>query len=365
MRAALLVDGATELIVTDIDHDQPQGREVLIRTEAVGLCHSDLHYLDGTLVRPRPVVVGHEAVGVIEAAGPEVTNVAAGDRVITCLVAGCGACPRCRRGEPSLCARPDDIRRPPGSRPRLSMAGGRPVRAMSGIGALAERILVDERATTAVPTSIPATRAALLGCAVVTGLGAVFNVADVRPTETVAVIGCGGVGLNVIQGARIAGAGRIIAIDVSPSKLDLAARLGATDALDASSDGVVDAVRSLTCDGVDHAFEVVGRPATIAQAVEITAPGRRTYVLGIMADDATVSVPVMAMRRAKSLVGVFMGGTRPALDVPSSVVLWERGLLDLDLLVSCVLPLDQVNEGFTAMARGEVARAVVEIAGAG
>jgi S-(hydroxymethyl)glutathione dehydrogenase/alcohol dehydrogenase len=363
MRAAVLLDGATELAIIEIEHDEPRGREVLLRTLAVGLCHSDLHYLDGTLHRPRPVLVGHEAVGVVEAIGPEVTSVAPGDRVVTCLVAGCGECARCRAGEPTRCIRPEMSRRPADAPPRLRLRDGTPIGTMSGIGALAERCLVDERATVPVPATIPPTRAAILGCAVVTGLGAVLNVAAVRPGESVAVIGCGGVGLNVVQGARIAGASHIVAIDVHPAKLELARRLGATDAVDASAADPGKAVRQLTGDGVDHAFEVVGRQAPVLQALEMAAPGRRAYVLGVLADDAMLMFPAVAMRRGKSLVGVFMGGTQPHVDIPRYVHSWEAGRLDLDAMVSRVLTLDEVNDGFAALARGELARAVVSFAG--
>jgi S-(hydroxymethyl)glutathione dehydrogenase / alcohol dehydrogenase len=203
--------------------------------------------------------------------------------------------------------------------------------------------------------------AAILGCAVVTGLGAVFNVARVRPTETVAVIGCGGVGLNAIQGARIAGASRIIAIDLSPSKLALARQLGATDTIDPSSCDLVAAVKAITGEGVDHAFEVVGRAATIAQALDIAAVGRSAYVVGVLSDDAQVTVPALAFRRGKSLKGVFMGSTRPQLDIPRYITLWEQGLLDLETMVSGTITLDEASAGFDALARGEVARTVVTL----
>jgi S-(hydroxymethyl)glutathione dehydrogenase / alcohol dehydrogenase len=183
----------------------------------------------------------------------------------------------------------------------------------------------------------------------------------VRPGDTVAVIGCGGVGLNVIQGSRIAGAGRIIAVDLSAAKLDYARRVGATDLVDASALDAVDVVVSITGGGVDHAFEVVGRPATSRQALAMTAPGRACYVLGVMADDAEIAVPAVALRRGRRVVGVFMGDTRPGVDIPRYVDFWRRGQLDLDAMVSRTLPLDQVNDGFRALAAGEVARAVVVI----
>ena len=359
MRAAILHDGADDLVIDEIEHDAPGPHEVVIGIEACGLCHSDLHYLDGTLVRPRPQVLGHEAAGVAEAVGSAVQSISVGDRVVTCLLAGCGACPSCQRGAPGLCTRPEAIRRGPGERPRLTTLDGTAVTAMAGVGALAERVLMDGRGVIAIPNDVPVELAALLGCAVVTGLGAVFHVAQVRPGDTVAVIGCGGVGLNVIQGARIAGAARIVAIDANPHKLPLAGELGATDLVDASAGDPVDVVRGLTAAGVDYAFEVVGRPATVAMALEMTAPGRTACVVGVMSDDAEITIPAIHLRRGKSLRGVYMGGGQPQVDIPRYVELWRRGLLDLESMVSRTLTLDEVNEGFRALASGEVARAVV------
>jgi S-(hydroxymethyl)glutathione dehydrogenase/alcohol dehydrogenase len=228
---------------------------------------------------------------------------------------------------------------------------------MANIGALADFALVDERALTVIDNDIPSSLAAIVGCAVVTGLGAVLNVAEVQRGQTVAVIGCGGVGLNVVQGARIAGASRIIAVDVAPKKLELARSLGATDVIDASAVDPVAAVVALG--GVDHAFEVIGRQATVAQALAVAKNGGAAYVVGVLSDDATLTVPALDFRRGKRLVGVFMGATEPRRDIPRYIQLWRDGQLDLETLVSQVLPLEQVNEGFAAMLRGEVARTVI------
>ena len=191
----------------DVEHDVPIGREVLIRSVAAGLCHSDYHYLDGTLKRPRPVILGHEGAGIVEAVGPDVRDIGVGDRVVTCLVMGCGECVRCTAGEPTRCLHPESTkRRTAGLPPRLSLDGV-PVGQMSNVGALGDHMLLDERAVTTISADIPLELACILGCAVVTGLGAALNTAHVQPGDSVVVIGCGGVGLNVIQGARIAGAG--------------------------------------------------------------------------------------------------------------------------------------------------------------
>ena len=357
--AALLDDGSDDLVVTDIEVDTPGAREVAVRTLATGLCHSDLHYIDGVLNRPRPVLLGHEAVGIVEAVGPGVESVAVGDRVVTCLVVGCGTCARCEQGEPFVCANPNATRRPRGAPPRHALPDGRAIGTMANIGSFSDQMLVDERALVRIPESMPPTLAAIVGCAVVTGLGSVFNVARVRPTDTVAVIGCGGVGLNVVQGARIAGASRIVAIDVSPSKLELARKVGATDTIDASQDDAVAAVLALTGEGVDHAFEVIGRPDTARQAFEMAAPGRRAYIVGVFADDAELQLPALPLRRGKSLVGVFMGATRPASTSPSTSSSGSEGCSTSSRWSRTCIALEDVNRGFSALKRGEVARAVI------
>lgn len=262
MGAALLLDGSSTLHLAEVELSHLRAREVLVRTLAVGLCHSDYHAIDGTLDRPRPLLPGHEGMGVVEAVGTDVTSVAVGDHVVTCLVVGCGDCARCHLGEPNCCLQPLASRRASGDAPRLSHEG-KAVGQMAHIGALSDKMLVDERALVIIPKSMPPELAALLGCSVVTGLGAVAKVARVQSGDTVAVIGCGGVGLNVVQGARIAGASRIIAIDLSDHKLQTALGLGATDAVNSSTNDIAAAVQALTNGGVDHAFEVVGREGTV------------------------------------------------------------------------------------------------------
>ena len=358
MRAAVLRDGSDQLDLVDVAHDAPIGREVLVRSVAAGLCHSDYHYVDGTLKRPRPVILGHEGAGIVEAVGPDVRDIGVGDRVVTCLVMGCGECARCTAGEPTRCLHPESTKRASGLPPRLSL-DGTPVGQMSNVGALGDHMLLNERAVTPISGDIPMELACILGCAVVTGLGAALNTAQVQAGDSVVVIGCGGVGLNVIQGARIAGAGRIIAVDANPGKLLRASQLGATDVIDASSVDAVQAVRELTGPGADHAFEVVGRPALVRQAFDMVAPGRTAYVLGIQSDDAELTLPVTGFRRGKKVVGVFMGDTDPRVDIPKYVELWRAGRLDLSGMVSHTLPLEEVNRGFAMMTGGESARTVI------
>jgi S-(hydroxymethyl)glutathione dehydrogenase / alcohol dehydrogenase len=358
VRAAVLCDGSDRLDVRDVECDGPIGREVLVRTLAAGLCHSDYHYLDGTLRRPRPVILGHEGAGVVEAVGPDVRDIAVGDHVVTCLVMGCGECGRCRSGEPTRCLHPERTKRAAGEPPRLQLDGVG-VGQMANVGSFADHILVDERAVTPIAVDIPMELACVLGCAVVTGVGAVLNTADVQPGESVAVIGCGGVGLNVVQGARLAGARQIVAVDANAAKLERAQQFGATDVVDASVVDALDVVRRLTDGGADHVFEVVGRPALVRQAFEMAAPGRTAYVVGVQSDDAELTVPVVGFRRGKRIVGVFMGDTDPRADIPHYAELWRDGRLDLESLVSHTIRLDEINDGFAMMAGGETARAVI------
>lgn len=359
MHAAILRDGTATMDVAEVWRDDPRPREVIVRTVAAGLCHSDYHLIDGVLVRPRPIILGHEASGVVIEVGSEVTSVAVGDHVVTCLVMGCGSCRPCGLGEPGFCLNPTATKRQPGDKPRITFKDGAPVGQMSAIGGLGSELIVDERALTKIPTTIPLTLAPLLGCAVVTGLGAVLKVAKVQPGETVAVIGCGGVGLNVIQAAQIAQAGRIIAIDVNDAKLQMATTFGATDLINSAADDAIAIVREITGGGVDHAFEVVGRESTVQQAFDLASPGRHAYALGIHPDDGRVTIATNGLRRGKSLVGVFMGDADPRVDIPRYVDLWATGQLGLESMVSHVLPLEQANEGFALMAAGESARTVI------
>lgn len=358
MRASVLLDDSDQLVIADVKHDDPIGREILMRTVAAGLCHSDYHYLDGTLHRPRPVILGHEGAGVVEKIGPDVRDIRVGDHVVTCLVMGCGACARCAAGEPTACLNPAVTKRAKGEQPRLTLDGVA-VGQMANVGSLADQILLDERAVTAINKDIPLELACILGCAVVTGLGAALNSADVRPGESVAVIGCGGVGLNIIQGARLAGAATIIAIDANPTKLATAEQLGATHTVDASSTDVIASVLEITGPGADHVFEVVGRESLVRQAFEMAAPGRAAYLVGIQSDDAELTLPVTGFRRGKKMVGVFMGNTNPRHDIPRYADLWRSGQLDLRGMISHTLQLEDVNRGFAMMTSGESARVII------
>jgi S-(hydroxymethyl)glutathione dehydrogenase/alcohol dehydrogenase len=359
MRAAVLHEGTDQLVVEEIEHTPLGPREVRVATAACGLCHSDLHLIEGVIDRPRPHLLGHEAAGVVVEVGSGVTSVAIGEHVVTCIVQGCGECRRCADGEPALCTSPAATRRAAGEPARLQTLSGATITGFANVGGLTEQMVLDERALTPIDDDVPLDLASILGCAVVTGLGAVFNVAKVTPGDTVAVLGCGGVGLNVVQAARIAGAAQVIAVDTAPAKLEAALAMGATHAVDAGQGDAVAAVRGLSDGGVDHAFEVIGRPATAQQALAMAANGRTAYVVGVMADEAVIAVPAEATKRGKSVRGVYMGSTNPRVDIPRYVELWRRGQLDLGSMVNRRLTLDEVNDGFRALAAGEVNRAVV------
>jgi len=362
MRAAVLFAAPGELEVVDVEIDEPRGREVLVRTVAAGLCHSDLHVLRGAITRPVPSVLGHESAGIVEAVGPDVTTVAVGDHVVCCLSVFCGTCRRCLAGDTWLCEDKAATGRRPGEPARLH-ARGEPVHAFSHIDGLAELLLVHENATVRVPRDLPLDRAALLGCGVLTGLGAVLNAARVRPGDTTVVVGCGGIGLNAVQGCVLAGASRIVAVDRVPSKLALARTLGATDLVDASTGDPVEAVRDLTGGGVDHAFEAVGLPVTVQQSFAMLRRGGTAWVIGVLPEGSRIELPGTDLLAAKTLAGVFMGSNHFKLDLPTYAEWYLRGRLRLDELISARIPLDAVNDGFAALATGEPARSLVVLDG--
>ncbi|NBR31517.1 MAG: alcohol dehydrogenase, partial [Sphingomonadaceae bacterium] len=272
MKAAVLVEPNKPLVIEDLNIAKPGPHEVLIRTAACGLCHSDLHFIEGAYPHPLPAIPGHEAAGIVEAVGSEVRTVKPGDAVVTCLSAYCGHCEFCVTGRMSLCLG-GDTRRAPGEAPRITRADGSQVNQMLNLSAFAEQMLIHEHACVKINPDMPLDRAAIIGCAVTTGAGTIFNACKVTPGETVAVVGCGGVGLATINAAKIAGAGRIIAADPMPEKRALALKLGATDVIDPMADGAAGQIVEMTKGGVDHAIEAVGRPASAQLAVNVLRRG--------------------------------------------------------------------------------------------
>jgi S-(hydroxymethyl)glutathione dehydrogenase/alcohol dehydrogenase len=358
VKAAVLIEAGKPLQIEQVNIANPGPHEVLIRTAACGLCHSDLHFIEGAYPHPLPAIPGHEAAGIVEAVGSEVRTVKVGDAVVTCLSAFCGHCEYCVTGRMSLCLG-GDTRRKPGEAPRLTRPDGSIVNQMLNLSAYAEMMLVHEHACVAIHPDMPLPQASVIGCAVTTGAGTIFNACKVTPGETVAVIGCGGVGLATINAAKIAGAGRIIAADPLPEKRALAMKLGATDVVDALADDAAAQIQELTKGGVDHAIEAVGRPASGTLAVKSLKRGGTATILGMMPLQHSVGLSAMDLLSGKKLQGAIMGGNRFPVDIPRLVDFYMRGLLDLDTIISETIPLERINEGFDQMKRGDSARSVI------
>ena len=358
MRAALLRQVPGKLEIDEVEVSSPGPHEVLVRTAAAGLCHSDLHFMEGKYPYPLPCVLGHESAGVVEAVGDQVTYVEPGDHVITCLSVYCGDCEPCLTGHMSLCVGKDAVRRPPGAEPRLKHAG-QEAHPLIDMGSFAEQMLVHEHGVVKIRKDMPLDRAALIGCAVTTGVGAVFNTAKVEPGSTVAVVGCGGIGLNCIQAAAIAGAGKVIAVDKLASKLELARQFGATHTVDASAADPVGQVRDLAGGGVHYAFEAIGLKQTAEQAFGMLRAGGTCTVIGMIPFGESVEIPGYELLAEKRLIGSNMGSNRARVDMPRYIELYLDGRLKLDELVSRRISLDEVNDGFDAMKVGEIARSVI------
>jgi len=357
MKAAVLHQPKTPLVIEDVAISKPGPHEVLVRTAAVGVCHSDLHFVDGAYPTTLPAVLGHEAAGVVEQVGELVRTVKPGDHVITCLSAFCGHCEFCLTGHLSLCVAPD-TKRAEGEEPRLRAPKG-PMNQFLNLSAFAEQMLIHEHALVAIRRDMPLDRAALIGCAVTTGFGAVVHTAGVRPGETVAVIGCGGIGLATINGAAIAGASRIIAIDRVPGKLELARQFGATDVVDASATDAVQAVQALTGGGVHFAFEAIGLKQTAEQAFAMLRRGGTATVIGMIAPGQKVELKGTDFLAEKRIQGSMMGSNRFPVDMPRLVDFYMSGKLKLDELISQRMPLEQINDAFDELRRGELARSVI------
>ncbi|WP_375291845.1 Zn-dependent alcohol dehydrogenase [Qipengyuania sp.] len=357
-KAAILEQQGT-LTIGEVEMADPMPHEVLIDTKACGLCHSDLHFIDGAYPHPMPCIPGHEAAGVVRAVGSEVKTVKPGDHVVTCLSAFCGHCEFCVTGRMALCLG-GDTRRKQTQPPRITRAdGSAPVAQMLNLSALSEQMLIHEHACVSIDKDMPMDRAAVLGCAVTTGAGAVFNACNVTPGEAVAIVGCGGVGLAAINAAKITGAGKVIAIDPLSEKRALAETLGATHTIDAMADDVVEQVMRISGGGVHHAIEAVGRQASADLAVKILRRGGTATILGMMPLDCKVGLGAMDLLASKKLQGAIMGMNHFPVDLPRLVDFYMRGLLDLDTIIAERIPLDQVNEGFDKLRGGHSARSVV------
>lgn len=357
MKAAVLREVRKPLVIENVQINKPGPHEVLIRTVAAGVCHSDLHFIEGSYPYPMPAVLGHESAGIVEQVGSEVRTCKPGDHVITCLSAYCGHCEHCLTGHMSRCVSPE-TKREEGEESRLNNDAG-PVNQFLNLSSFAEMMLIHEHACVAIRKDMPLDRAALIGCSVMTGVGAVMHTSNVRPGETVAVIGCGGVGLACINGAAIAGAGRIIAVDTQGSKLNMAKHFGATDVVNAKDGDPVAQVMELTNGGVHHAFEAIGLKVTSEQAFGMLARGGTATIIGMIPIGQSLELPGFQFLQEKKIQGSLMGSNRFPVDMPRLVDFYMSGKLKLDDMISNRIKLEQINDAFDELKRGELARSVI------
>ena len=360
MRAAVLCEQPGDLVIEDLVVDKPGPQEVLIQTVGAGLCHSDLHFMEGLFRSKLPSVMGHESAGIVQAVGQDVTYVKPGDSVVACLSIFCGQCRQCLSGHPHRCTNGRATSRSRDDAPRLQRADGTPVDQMARLGGFAEEMLVHQNGVVKVTPDIPLEKACLIGCGVTTGFGAAVRTAAIPVGATVCVIGCGGIGLSAIQGSRVAGAGRIIAVDMNPESLEAARLMGATDTVNAGEvESVVEAVRELTKGGVEYSFEAIGLKETAEQAFEMLEIGGTATVIGMVPSNTKVEIRGIDLLSEKKLQGSMMGSNQFRTDIPQMIDLYLNGRLLLDEMVSATISLEDVNEGYNWMREGTVARTVI------
>jgi Zn-dependent alcohol dehydrogenase len=350
------------LQITELELDEPGPCELLIKIGAAGLCHSDLSVIDGSRPRVMPMLLGHEAAGTVLRVGAGVTRVAAGDHVAVAFVPACGQCRPCRQGRAALCE-PGAAANSAGTllsgERRLHDADGGALHHHLGVSAFADHAVVAAESVIAIPDVLPFDLAALFGCAVLTGVGAVVNCAHITPDDQVAVFGLGGVGMSAVLGARLAGAQTIIAVDTVPSKLELAQRLGGVTAI-AAGDDVVERVRAATDGGADVAIETVGSADVLAQAYAATRRGGSTITVGLPHPDRTLTIPAVSLTaEERTLRGSYLGSSVPVRDVPRFIAHYLDGQLPVEQLLTHRMGLDEINAGFDRLARGEAVRQVV------
>jgi S-(hydroxymethyl)glutathione dehydrogenase / alcohol dehydrogenase len=364
VRAALLEEHGKPLtLADDIDIDQPEAGEVLVRVRYCGLCHSDVSQADGTFPAPVPVILGHEAAGVVEAVGPGVTRTKPGDSVMLTPCPPCGHCYWCLRGEQSICVNSAAITSAafPDGRTRLSRRGEVVYRGV-GMGAMAQYVLIQESGAVPIPADTPLEVACVIGCAVQTGVGAVLNCARVEEGATVLVMGLGGIGISIVQGARLAGASRIIVSDPVPSRRDAAARFGATDAIDPTATDVREEVLRLTGVGADYAFDAAGRGALIETGLWATRNGGTTVMVGAAPLEDTITLtPVALLMTEKKLRSTVLGSSNSPFEIPRLLALWRAGRLDLEGMVTARRPLAEVNDAVDDLHHGRGIRTVLAI----
>jgi len=342
----------------DVDIAAPIGREVLVDVQASGLCHTDMLFATNAIF-PIPAVYGHEIAGIVAAVGPEVVQFRVGDHVVASLAQTCGSCAKCQSGHSFQCQHPEATLRRPTEPPRLSRQG-QSLHQGLGLGGFAERALIHENQLAVLPKEMPFAQAALLGCGVVTGAGAVLNTANVSAGDSIVIFGAGGVGLNAISGARIAGAARIVVIDIQPKRLEAAKKFGATDVIDSTKTKPVEGVRELLRGGADHVFDFVGLKAVAEQGLAMLGVGGGLYLVGVAKPEVNIALNIFdAIGGQKRVQGVNFGSTNFKRDIPMYAELYLQGRMNLDDLVSKRIALRDVNEGYEALKDGSLNRVVV------
>ncbi|HKK29256.1 MAG TPA: Zn-dependent alcohol dehydrogenase [Alphaproteobacteria bacterium] len=359
MKAAVLFEVNKPLEICEVECRKPKAHEVLIRTGAAGLCHSDLHFMEGLYPHPLPVILGHESAGVVEQVGSEVSYVEPGDHVITCLSVFCGTCKNCTTGRPNLCLN-TAVKQPPGQADRFEWDRPEKLHQFTNLSSYAEQMLVHENALVKMRKDMPMPQAALIGCGVITGFGAAVKSAAVKFNDTVAVIGCGGVGMAAINGAHVAGASRVIAVDTNPVKLQLATKLGATDLINPNDGDPVQQIKDMTGGGVDHAIECLGLKRTAEQAFEMLAVGGTATIVGMVPFGQKLEIHGADFLRERKIQGSSMGSNQFRVDMPNLVDLYMDGRLQLDDWVSDIIKIEDINEGFQAMKEGKVVRSIID-----
>jgi S-(hydroxymethyl)glutathione dehydrogenase/alcohol dehydrogenase len=359
MKASLVREIGAGFVTEDVELATPIGREVQIDVKASGLCHTDLTFSKNDMGNPLPMLLGHEVAGVVSAIGPEVSEFAVGDHVVGCLVQSCGKCVACLSGRSFQCLHPEATLRGNDDAPRVT-AGGEKVEQVFGLGGFAQQALIHENQLVKVNENIPFPQAALLGCGVVTGAGAVINTSNTQAGDSVVIIGAGGVGLNAINGAIVAGASTIIAVDVADDKLERARLFGATHTINSTKVDAVAEVLAITGGGADAAFDFVGIPAVTQSGLDMIRPGGGLYLIGIIDPAATLPLLTIGLIGSqKRIQGVYMGSTTPKRDIPLYADLYLQGRFNLDDLVSREIALDGVNAGYDELKDPEVTRVVI------
>ncbi len=360
--AAVLIESGKPLVLEEVEVAAPQAGEVRVQMKAAGICHSDLHVMTGDLPMPCPIILGHEGAGIVESVGPGVTSVQPGDAVIPIWRASCGRCDHCLNGKPALCDMGTAMRFTglmPDGQTRFRRANGESVRHYAGVSTFSSLSTMPEAAVVKIDADFPLWKAALIGCGVITGIGAALEAGAVRAGDTVAVFGCGGIGLNAIQGARMAAAGRVIAVDTHAAKEAKARELGATDFIDASSTDPVAAIKELT-GGAQVAIEAIGSTTAMEQAFDCLRKGGTCVVAGITGASARASINTNQLVYAeKTLKGTLYGSMKPRVDLPRLIALHQQGAFKLDELLTRTYRLEEINEAYADLQAGRLARGLI------